>query len=53
MQWTPTEGNHGYAVNGATVITPGSGIKAGVTATPHKIAGTPGTGKTRPGAGEV
>jgi|HubBroStandDraft_2_1064218.scaffolds.fasta_scaffold05897_7 hypothetical protein len=49
--WTPVSGNTTYAGAGTAVATPDSGVKAG--ATPHKIAGNPGTGKIRPGAGEV
>lgn len=53
LHWTPVSGNSSYAVNGTATVTPDNGVKAGVTATPHKVAGTPGTGKIRPGAGEA
>jgi hypothetical protein len=51
MNWTPTTGSSAYAVSGSATPTPDSGVKAG--AAPHKVAGTPGTGKIRPGAGEA
>lgn len=52
LNWAPITGSNNYATNGAT-ITPHNGYPANVTATPHKVAGTPGTGKTRQGAGEA
>jgi hypothetical protein len=52
LTWTPTEGSHNYANKGAATVTPHSPLVT-VGATPHKVAGTPGTGKNRPGAGEA
>ena len=52
LTWAPITGSNNYATNGAT-ITPHSGYPANVTPTPHKIAGTPSSGKIRPGAGEA
>jgi hypothetical protein len=51
LTWAPIVGSPNYATKGATV-TPHNGVLVANTAavvTPHQIAGTPGTGKTRLG----
>ena len=51
LTWAPITGSNNYATGNATV-TPHSGVlvaNATAVVTPHKIAGNPGTGKTRLG----
>lgn len=51
MQWAPITGTANYPTSGATV-TPHNGVLVANTlavVTPHKIAGTPGTGQNRLG----
>jgi hypothetical protein len=51
LTWAPITGSPNYATKDATV-TPHNGVLVANTSavvTPHKIAGTPGTGKTRLG----
>lgn len=51
LTWAPITGSNNYATNNA-MVTPHNGVLVANTkavVTPHQIAGTPGTGKTRLG----